>query len=218
MIQQYFKKPVLLLYLLCVIFLCKHSLNARQFNRPTDTSINVLFIGNSLTYVNNLPFLVSELAKQKGIHVTTTMLAYPNYALEDHWNDKKIELQLISTKYDFVVIQQGPSSQADGREMLARYGLKFKLLCDRYRAKLVFFMVWPSFQNFQTFDGVIKNYTDAAAVSNAIICPVGAVWKDYFLKTKDYSYYGPDQFHPSKKGSEIAAELILDTLITNFNH
>jgi lysophospholipase L1-like esterase len=44
------------------------------------------------------------------------------------------------------------------------------------------------------------------------LCPVGAVWKKHFDETKDYSYYGPDLFHPSQKGSEIAAKVIVDAL------
>jgi lysophospholipase L1-like esterase len=73
-------------------------------------------------------------------------------------------------------------------------------------------MVRPAFSNFENFDGVIKNYTDAALMTNAILCPVGKVWKEYFLRTKDYSYYGTDMFHPSQKGSEVAAEIIYKTL------
>lgn len=215
----FYKKQILLFLMSPIIFnIYQNSLNARPSINLSDSSIHVLFVGNSLTYANNLPLIVSELAKEKGINIKTEMIARPNYALEDHWNDRKLEMQLMTNKYDFVIIQQGPSSQMDGRIMLAEYGLKMKILCGKYNARLVFFMVWPALSNFQTFDGVIKNYTDAASVTNSILCPVGVAWKNYFLETNDYSYYGPDQFHPSKKGSEAAAKIIVDTLLHNFNH
>ena len=73
-------------------------------------------------------------------------------------------------------------------------------------------MVWPSLKYYHTFDGVIKNYTDAAAINNTILIPVGKVWKDYFDKSNNFQYYGPDGFHPSITGSEISAKVIVETL------
>ena len=68
-------------------------------------------------------------------------------------------------------------------------------------------MVWPSLKYYQTFDGVIKNHQDAASINNAILCPVGQVWKEYFDTTNSFDYYGPDGFHPSMKGSQVAADV-----------
>jgi lysophospholipase L1-like esterase len=38
------------------------------------------------------------------------------------------------------------------------------------------------------------------------------VWKDYIDSKNDYSYYGDDGFHPSERGSEVAAKVIYNTL------
>ena len=180
-----------------------------------ENEYSLLFVGNSLTYSNNLPERVKTLAKQKGIKLSIEVLALPNYALEDHWNDGKVQSKISSNKYDFVIIQQGPSSQSDGRAMLIEYGAKFSKLCANHNTKLMFYMVWPAIINYQTFDDVIKNYIEAAQLSNAILCPVGVKWKEYIDKTKDYTYYGTDGFHPSTRGSEIAAEVILCTIQEN---
>ena len=172
----------------------------------------VLFIGNSLTYFNNLPDLVvAEAAKQK-IKIKAKVIAYANYGLEDHWKEGNIQRSIKSGKYKFVIIQQGPSSQADGRSSLLEYGEKIGQLCEANDAKLAYYMVWPSRTYYQTFDGVIKNYTDAAAANNALLCPVGKEWKAHFDTSNDFSYYGPDNFHPSKIGSQVAAEIIFDAL------
>lgn len=179
---------------------------------PSGQTKSILFIGNSLTYTNDLPAIVTRLAKQKGITVTTTMLAKPNYALEDHWNDGELQQLIKDHKYDFVVVQQGPSSQADGRTMLLDYGERIKEICDESKSKLVFFMVWPAKHNLHMFDGVIRNYTDAATITHSLLCPVGSEWKKFFTETSDYSYYGPDGFHPSLKGSENAAAIMVKIL------
>jgi hypothetical protein len=45
----------------------------------------VLFIGNSYTYVNNLPELVSKLAASRHLNVETEMVAPGGWRLQDHW-------------------------------------------------------------------------------------------------------------------------------------
>lgn len=175
----------------------------------------ILFVGNSLTYTNDLPSLVEQEAKSRGVKVKTLSLAYPNYAIIDHWNDGEVQKYIKGGKYDYIVIQQGPSSQNEGRRMLIEDGNKLKRLCDQSGSKLVYFMVWPSQTYYYTFDGVIKNHRDAAKENDAMLCPVGEAWKAYFDKTKDYSLYGADGFHPSPKGSRLAAEVIVDSLFEN---
>ncbi|MDJ0647012.1 MAG: SGNH/GDSL hydrolase family protein [Flavobacteriaceae bacterium] len=199
-----------ILFFLCLI-------GSTEFSYPQDSkdAQHIVFIGNSLTYTNDLPKLVRQEAKKKGIKVKSKLIAYPNYGLEDHWNDGKVQKLIKNNTYDFVIIQQGPSSQAYGRSSLLEYGKKLKELCDKYDSKLVYFMVWPSRQYDRTFEGVIKNYTDAAQKNDAILCPVGKVWKDYFDETNDFSYYSEDSFHPSLKGSKVAAEVIVKTLFSN---
>jgi hypothetical protein len=173
---------------------------------------SILFVGNSLIYTNDLPSLVKQKAKDKGFNITIESLAFPDYALEDHWIDGELQKLIKEKKFDFVVVQQGPSSQDEGREMLLDYGARIKALCKKSRSELAFFMVWPARSNFHMFDGVIKNYTDAADLTSSILCPVGTAWKKYMTETGDYSYYGTDMFHPSEKGSIVAAEVIVESL------
>ncbi len=176
-------------------------------------TLRILFVGNSLTYTNDLPSLVEREAKSRGVKVKSTLLAFPNYAIVDHWNDGEVQKYIISDRYDYVVIQQGPSSQQEGRRMLMEDGARLNKLCKSNNTKLVYLMVWPSRQYYHTFKGVIKNHADAAEKNGAILCPVGEVWKDFFDRTGDYSYYGPDGFHPSLRGSQVAAEVIVNTLL-----
>ncbi|WP_435623079.1 SGNH/GDSL hydrolase family protein [Flagellimonas sp.] len=173
---------------------------------------NLLFVGNSLTYTNDLPKLVKMEGEKKGISLSVHSISKPNYAIVDHWSDGEVQNQIRTGKYDFVIIQQGPSSQADGYDMLVNDGKKYANICKANGSKLAYFMVWPAWYNYQTFDRVIENYSSGAKVNDAILCPVGLVWKRYFDRTGDFSYYGPDGFHPSKKGSQVAAEVIVDSL------
>lgn len=176
------------------------------------TDYNILFIGNSLTYYNDLPFLVKKEAKKRNIKVETKIVAYPNYAIIDHWNEGKVQKLIKSKKYDYVIIQQGPSSQKDGYDMLVNDGKKYARLCKANNVKLAYFMVWPSITYYHTFNGVVTNYTSGATLNKAILCAVGKKWKEYIDTTNDFSFYGLDGFHPSLKGSKFAAKIIVESL------
>jgi len=179
----------------------------------SDPSIaSILFVGNSLTYSNDLPLLVLEEARKKGLTIRVHSITRGNTALDDHWNSGEVHSAMQAEHFDFVVVQQGPSSQQEGRGILLEYGARFKELCDEHESKLVFYMVWPARVNYHMFNGVIKNYTDAASANHALLCPVGAVWKEYMDSSHDFSYYSADQFHPSLAGSKVAAEVIFRTL------
>lgn len=189
-----------------------------QKETPSSSSeieCKVLFIGNSLTYSNNLPLLVEEFANSKGIQLKTKMVAYPNYSLEDHWSRRTIQNSIINTHYDYIIIQQGPSSQNDGRKMLTEYGKKIQgLYKGKSDTKLCYLMVWPPLSRNNSFDGVIDNYTRAAKVNQAVLIPVGKNWRSYTAKTNDYKYYSSDGFHPSIEGSRYMAEMIVEVLFS----
>lgn len=172
----------------------------------------VLFVGNSLTYSNNLPQLVSKAASDEQIILSTEILAKPNYALIDHWDEGALQKKIKSKSFDFVVVQQGPSSQEEGRKLLFESVQKLSKLCVKNNSQLVVFMVWPSQQYYHTFDKVIKNHREVAEKFNAVLCPVGEVWKAHFDITNDFDYYSSDGFHPSEKGSQVAAEIIVESL------
>ena len=58
------------------------------FTQPTPTRI--LFIGNSLTYSNDLPAMVCAMARSAGRQATCESVAKPDYGLEEHWNDARL--------------------------------------------------------------------------------------------------------------------------------
>jgi len=172
----------------------------------------LLFIGNSLTIENNLPLLVKNRGKEMGLSISCTTEVGPGFGLEDHWNIGLIQSQISSNFYDYVIIQQGPSSQAYGRDSLIEYGGRIAQLCSTIDTQLAYFMVWPSLTYYETFDSVITNYTDAANINIAINCNVGQIWKHHMEGSSDFPYYGTYGFHPSLEGSKLAARIIIQRL------
>ena len=66
----------------------------------------VLFVGNSLTYVGNLPSVLAALAASNGRPVATEMFVKGGAALGDRVRDGSVLKALESTHYDFVVLQE----------------------------------------------------------------------------------------------------------------
>jgi lysophospholipase L1-like esterase len=207
-------KITLIFLLTLILTSCTNTAFSNQTDTPKKYQVdyNILFVGNSLTYTNDLPKLVRSYATTKGLTIKTKMLAKANFSIVDHLATSRLKKLIKSKKFDYVVIQQGPSSQQNGFDMLVNGGDGFAQLCNDNNAQLAYFMVWPSLKYYHTFQGVISNYTSAAISNKAILIPVGTYWKDYIAQTGDYSYYNSDGFHPSKAGSQKAAEIIVDTL------
>lgn len=89
------------------------------FEPLSDGGYHVLFIGNSLTYVNDLPGTVALVAAQGGETIRVRSVALPNYAVIDHALGASNALSVIqSEKWDYVVLQQGPTSTQLNRDTL----------------------------------------------------------------------------------------------------
>lgn len=68
--------------------------------------IRVLFVGNSLTYVGNLPGVLEVLSASNGKAVVTEMLVKGGATLQDRAADSSVQNALDSAHYDFVVLQE----------------------------------------------------------------------------------------------------------------
>lgn len=177
----------------------------------------ILFVGNSLSYSNNLPKIVEDIATKFNISINADCLCYPNYAIVDHLNDVQLNQILSTNKIDFLIVQQGPSSQPEGKKMLIEDGAKLKVLCEKNNIKMGYFMVWTSKKWYHTFDLVIKNHELAAQKNNVLLFPVGNIWKLYNEENESENLYDFDGFHPSKAGSFLSALTIFHKLYPNKN-
>ena len=129
----------------------------------------ILFIGNSLTYTNGLPLILEEIGDHYHKKIIAEMISFPNYAIVDHLNEGTIQQKIAAENYDYVIIQQGPSSQEEGRKMLIDSGAILSKLCKKINTKLGYLMVWPSKKHYFTFDKVIANHTEAAKTNEALL-------------------------------------------------
>jgi len=194
---------------LIICFACAGSFTGRE---PAD-GLRVLFIGNSLTYTNNLPSIIEAMAEatnQK--RFVYKAVAFPNYSLEDHWNQGDARKALADNKWDVVVMQQGPSASMEGRRLLIEYSRRFAELIRRAGARPALYMVWPATSRSGDFDDVSYTYRRAAQEVKGMIFPAGEAWRAAWRRDKKLALYSPDGLHPTVAGSYLAALVIYEQL------
>src|SRR5690349_17468676 len=139
----------------------------------------VLFVGNSLTYVNDLPKMVEAISQAAGDDppLETAMVAYGGYAIEDHLAQGDAVPTIARGGWDVVVMQQGPSTLPESRVDLIKFS---KIMAEKIRAagaRPAMYGVWPEEERTYAFDWGVANYRDAAEEIDGILCPAALAWK-----------------------------------------
>lgn len=179
--------------------------------RPA-AALRVLFIGSSLTYTNDLPYTLSQLSAQAGLEPCYCIsISHPNFALEDHYNAGEAEAMLDTVRFDFVVMQQGPSALPESRVNLVYYAEQFAPIIARNGATPVMLSVWPSPLRQFDFPNVRDSYRAAADAIGALFAPAGGAWLAAWELDPTLSLYAGDG-HPTFEGTYLAALVLFEQL------
>ena len=175
-------------------------------------ALRVLFVGNSLTYSNGLPRTVADLAKAAGQRTLYAVsIAFPDFALEDHLAQGDAARVLKAQDWDFVVLQQGPTSLASSRVLLERDARRFAPLIAQAKAKPALFMVWPTEDRQFAFNDVRDSYRAAAVDIDGLFLPAGMSWLEAWKRDAGLVLY-LDGLHPTPMGTYLAAMVIVQRL------
>jgi len=137
--------------------------------------IHVLFVGNSLTYVNDLPGMVQATGAAVGETIRVSSAVGADLALIDHLNGATNAVEQIKLGgWQFVVLQQGPSSLQVSRDSLILWTRMFDPIVRAAGAQTALYMVWPSIDRVALFDDVRVSYQQAAQAVSGVFMPAGA--------------------------------------------
>jgi hypothetical protein len=200
-----------------LLVLCAMACSLGPGNEPVQpdprADINLLFIGNSLTYVNDLPGVVAALGDASGLTIAVRSHALPDYALEDHWNDGVAVRSIDAGGWNFVILQQGPSSLDASRANLIDYATRFGARIRASGATPALYAVWPEMVRLGVFDRVSESYRLAAVAANGVLMPAGEAWRAAWRHDSALTFYGADGLHPSPLGT-YAAGLVIFRRVT----
>ena len=168
-------------------------------------SLRVLFVGNSLTATNDLPAHVAALADATGRKLEYRTVAFGGYNLEDHWTGGEARRALAGGRWDYVVMQQGPSAFPESQADLRLWAVRFAEEARAHGTEPALLTVWPEGWRIAALPEVIKGYARAAAAARAELLPAGVAWQLAWRCNARAPLYGPDDFHPSPTGTYAAA-------------
>ena len=180
------------------------------------TGTPVLFIGNSLTYVNDVPGIVQALADSAGgPALAVETVAFPDYALIDHWNEGvaagRARGEIAKGGWKFVVLQQGPTSVGVNRDTLRLATKLFAQDMAKIGATPALFSAWPTIDRRQDFPRSIESYTLAAGDVNGLLLPIATAWLAAWKRDSTLVLYS-DGLHASIAGSYLSALVIYAVL------
>ncbi len=155
------RRRMALISALGALALAGGSSKATSGGQEEPEGISVLFVGNSLTIVNDLPSMLEALLRSTGWKTArVASLSQPGFGLEDHWRGGVARAAIRQGGWDVVVLQQGPSA-TEGRPSLLEYSKRFAEEARDAGATVGLYMVWPEKGRRFDFDGVSRLLRDS---------------------------------------------------------
>jgi hypothetical protein len=170
--------------------------------------IRVLFIGNSYTYVNDLPAMTTWLASKEKRALETTMIAEGGYTLEQHWKSGKAIATIRQGHWDFVVLQEQSTRAVQETASYQAYVRAFNLEILKMKAKTVLFLTWARRDMGNPLElqaSWTKQFMVMAKELRTRVAPVGEAWLKYLQAGSGLDLYQEDGSHPSYAGTYLAA-------------
>jgi hypothetical protein len=186
--------------------------------------LRVLFVGNSYTYFNNLPYLLEALARsEKGSRpVQTRMVVRGGATLQDLWEKGDARKAIGEGPWDYVVLQDQSTLGTCLVEGVAKVGdpqylWRFAGLFDRDIKKAgaapVFYLTWAR-RGTPDREQAALNYAYGKIARDLgdRVAPVGVVWQRVRRANPKLELYLQDRSHPTGAGSYAAACVLYATL------
>lgn len=187
--------------------------------------LRTLFIGNSYTYVNNLPDAVARVATSLGDTLEYDVSAVGGYTFQDHCGYAATLTKIRQGRWDYVVLQEQSQlpSFNDGQvnRQVVPYAKRLDSLIHvaQPQARTFFYItwgrkdgdagncaVWPPVCTYRGMDSVLRvNYERLANLTGAALSPVGPTRRRLRRLAPGIELYQTDGSHPSVAGTYAAA-------------
>jgi hypothetical protein len=153
--------------------------------------LHVLFIGNSYTYVNDLPGTVEKLATASGVAVMTVdSVAVPGATLEDHVVSTGAMPRIDQGGWTHVVIQGQSQEPLFQPITFGQYAAVLATEAKKVGAVPVFYETWARMAGDSYYQdptsggtpdamqaGLRAEYQKVALANGALVAPAGDAWQ-----------------------------------------
>jgi hypothetical protein len=189
-------------------------------------SVSVLFVGNSLTQVNDLPAVFKKFAGASVLHVDVEVSSItPGGAfLSDHWKRGEVAARLRNQHPNFLILQGQSTEPLSAPRNFVYYAGLFKTEADHVHATTILFSTWarpagdPYYKDATSGGSPSEMqrwlniaYTSVAQKIGATLAPVGVAWERAQNVAPKIQLLDGSQ-HPSPAGTYLAAAVLFETI------
>ncbi|ASK30562.1 hypothetical protein CEY12_10775 [Chryseobacterium sp. T16E-39] len=186
---------------------------------------NVLFIGNSMTYFNDMPELFKSIAVSKGKNIEVTSHTVGGAGFLNHVNDASLFLKIKSKNYKYVIMQPGTGESAGASNPVTLTAQRGNMIKDSIRkyspcSKIFLYEIpygVPAQNEYATYFAVQKMIKDSITKMSTLmqveIIPAGEAARAHYTATEDLALHGSfNDVHPSLQGSYLVASTVFSTI------
>jgi len=168
-------------------------------------ALNVLFIGNSHTYLHNMPGMAVKLGENGGHPIDARQITGEGASLEWHWKRPDTRNLIREKKWNYVVLQERSGGPLENRAGMSDYALRLHKEIKAQGARTVLFMTWANKHRPETQKAIADAYTQVAGELGATLAPVGLAWEKVRLEDPAFDLYHSDGRHANPMGAYLTA-------------
>ena len=185
--------------------------------------MRILMLGNSFTFVNNMPATLAELTHAEVVHHTRGGARLAEHLNPNTTMGAKTQEALQNEKWDYVILQEMSNGPITSKE---KFLTNVGKLCSQIRengATPLLYATWAyqkdgkQLQDFgmdyaEMFRQMYESYHEAAEQNHCLIADVGEV---FYKFSESQDLYAEDGCHPNEDGSRLAAKIIAKVILND---
>ena len=197
-------------------------------DRSKTQTLNILFIGNSFTFYNEMPEkYFASICKEGGYKVNVTSITNGGHYLYEYADENdtygaKVKSALENNKYDIVILQEQSRGAITNNERFNNAVRELAAMVKANGAELYLYSTWgykAGYSKLSSCGGTTAAmemklraaYTAIAEEVGAKVVYAGVAMLDIYKNTS-INVYQSDMFHPSASGSLLVAYTFYATL------
>ena len=212
------RRSLLILFLLCAVL----GVQAE--------TLRVLFVGNSYTFVNNVPEQLKMMAKSHGHDLVYEQHTPGGRSFEKHWEEKKAVEKMKAGTFDIVIFQNQSFEPVGNPANMMKYGELLAAEADQIGARKIYYLTmayeeplgWMkkdsdearhSLKLFPEMNArLATSYAKLAHKTGGEVAPVGVAWKMAYESIPDIKLHAPDHSHANETGAYLTALVFYATI------
>lgn len=170
--------------------------------------MRLLFLGNSHTYFNDMPYLCAELLRATGEEVEIAMLTRGGESLAGHLRNEQTRFNLLYGGWDLVLVQEVTSAFPPLEDYLRDLGA-IHALCVAGGSRCALYMNFASPCDTPPLSAMRPSVLAGAKRFSLPVARAGDAFARAAVDCPEIDLYGPDRHHASPAGSYLIALSIL---------